>query len=188
MAVTWSDKDLGLKAIERELRRLAKTTVTAGVHGTGELGKDDKGQSVQVQQHLAGSPGSEPIDMPLLASIHEFGTDTIPERSFVRSGVDQGNKRIAKAYDKGVERICAGTGTAKNAGELLGVVAVGAIKMRIFDGIAPELAPATKKRRDKSKLTGKRLKSGNAEQTGYTPLLDSGQLAGSIAYQVEGVR
>jgi hypothetical protein len=188
MGATITDRDQGMKAIERELRRLARVVVTVGVHGTGEMGKDDRNKSVQVVDHVGASAGSEPIAMPQLAAIHEFGTDTIPERSFIRAGIDNGEKQLSKAYDKGVARICDAVGTAKNAGELLGVIAVGAIKRRIFDGIPPALATVTKKRRDTSKITGKRLKSNNASQGGYTPLVDTGQLAGSIAYQVDGGR
>lgn len=179
-AVKFSDRDLGMKSIRAELKRLARTVVTVGVHGTGESGKDQSGGKVTV-----GPRPGEDITMPQLAAVHEFGTDKIPERSFIRSGVDRDKTQIQRAYDVGYSGILDGSKTAQNAGALLGIVAVGAIKMRIFDGIAPQLAPATKKKRDKSKLTGKKLKSGNAEKTGYTPLLDTGQLAGSIAYQVD---
>ena len=185
MAVQWTDHDLGMKKIERELRRLAKVAVTVGVHGTGEIGKDDKDRTVRVDEHTGPGKNDEPIVMAQLAAIHEFGTDTIPERSFIRAGVDDAGRKLQQAYDTGYQRILDGKATAPDAGNLLGVIAVGAIKLKILEGLQPELAPATKKRRDKSKVTGKRLRSNNAVYTGYQPLLDSGQLEGSIAYQVE---
>ena len=147
----------------------------------GDPRKDDRKRSVTVQQHIG---AGEPIDMPTLAAVHEFGTAHVPERSFIRRGLDsESNGKIAKAYEVGVNRVAAGA-AAEDVANLMGVVATSAIKSTIYDGIPPELAPATKKRRDKSKVTGKRLKSGNSQRTGYTPLVDTGQLVGSIAYEV----
>lgn len=177
-----TDTDRGQRRIMTQMRALAREEITVGVHGTGATGRNERGQSVTVKDHT-GAEG--PIAMPQLAAIHEFGTAKIPERSFIRSAVDENKAKYQRAYNKGVEAILDGTGTAIAAANLVGVIMVGSIRTKIFDGIAPELAASTKKMRDKSKLTGKRLKSGNTTASGYTPLLDSGQLAGSLAYQTK---
>ena len=170
-----------------QLKRLRSSVVTVGVHGTGESGRDEKNRSVTVKQHV--EEGSPPIDMPMLAAIHEFGTDKIPERSFIRAGVDSAHKTFQRVYDEGMDAIAAGTGTAQKVANSIGVAATSAIKMTMFDGIAPELAPATKLARIRSTKKGRKL-NGDAlakEQAGtFKPLLHTGQLAASIAYEVKG--
>lgn len=175
--------------IRGQVERLRGMLVTVGVHGTGEHGRNERGAGVTVKQHV--EEGEKPIDMPMLAAVHEFGTDKIPERSFIRSGVDGARKTFAQVYDAGMEAIATGTGSAQKVADTIGVAATAAIKTTMFDGIAPELAPATKLARIRSTKKGRKLKGDAlAQELGgkFKPLLHTGQLAGSIAYEVKGAR
>jgi len=174
-----SDIHSKLDRVIAQLTALKRTEITIGVHGGGVTGKDERGKPETTPQKHEGTQ----MTMAHLATIHEFGTANIPERSFIRAGIDKGTPQLEKALNLGINRICEGTGDAVDAANLIGVIAVSQIKKVIADGISPSLAASTKKQRDKSKVTGKRLASGNASSTGYTPLRDSGQLIQSIVYK-----
>lgn len=104
-----------------------------------------------------------------VAAAHEFGTATIPQRSFIRATVDLRAGEIRAMQEKLAGQVLSGAISPETALERLGIFTQGLIQARIAEGIAPELAPATVARKGSSKQ-----------------LVDSGQLRSSITYQIEG--
>ena len=141
--------------IRGQVKRLRGMVVTVGVHGTGSHGRNERGGSVTVKQHDDDS--GKPIDMPMLAAIHEFGTDKIPERSFIRAGIDAGRNAIANAYDVGMAPLLTGEGSARRVCDLIGVSATSAIKGHVYSGLGPPLAESTKLARIAKTKTGRKV-------------------------------
>jgi hypothetical protein len=191
---TWTDNDREFRALQRRTKALGRMSITIGVHGVGTDGLfDAQGKPAETQDVLDDKGGKAEIDMPQLAAIHEFGTATIPERSFVRAGIDNGRVEIGRAADRAIEGVLDGSAkrtggagggmsAARAGAELVGMVAAGAIQDTIAKGIKPDLSDATKASRDR-KAEHVKVDNGIAPGT-YTPLRDSGQLIQSITYQV----
>lgn len=112
---------------------------------------------------------SEAIKVTLgqVALANEFGTKTIPQRSYIRSTFDQNYRkwsRLTEEFRKKVER---GDMTVERALGLVGEKIRGDIINTIVTLSEPPNSPATIARK----------KSSN-------PLVDQGQLKGSIQYEV----
>lgn len=229
--VKWTDNDAKMKMLERELKQFARVSVTVGVHGTGETGKNERGQYVTVEKPEGGKADAT---VAQIAAWQEFGTEKIPERSFLRAGIKEGMPEIIAAYDQMFGGVIDQKVTARQASNLIGVVATGQVRAKIFNGLKPELSVATRVarlRRTKagrglvnrgmkalrSAVNGGNSASGFARWTGgvgkhgrwvkskgknlkhqkalmaledalsdsFQPLRDTGQLVGSIAYQVD---
>lgn len=132
-------------------------------------------------------------DMLLIANVHEFGADIpvtdkmrgffrykfgislkpsttsikIPERSFIRSGLDNKGNKILADGEKLLEQVLDGNLSAKNYYELLGQVAAQSIQEFVRAGISPKNAGLTISQKGSS-----------------SPLIDTGQLLSSITYEV----
>ena len=106
-----------------------------------------------------------------VAAVHEFGAPAagIPQRSFIRGTVDEKLPEIHALQASQARRILTGNVTPEIAVEQIGMRVKGFIQQRISAGIEPPLADSTIERKN-----GK-----------TTPLIDTGQLRTSIAYQVE---
>ena len=142
-------RDRGANALLRTLKSIAPLTLNVGIL---EKGGDDHGNGLTVAD---------------VATFHEFGTATIPERSFIRAWYDESftaNKAAMRAVLAGVTR---GQYTLRQAFEQLGSLFVAQIQARIVAHIPPPLAESTIKAKGSS-----------------TPLIDTGQLKSSITYQV----
>ena len=101
-----------------------------------------------------------------IAAIHEFGLG-VPTRPFMRLTFEQRQRDIQK-LGRGLEkRILEGHMTVENALKVMGVAAVGFIRATIDAGMSPALHPRTIARKGSSK-----------------PLVDTGQLKGSITAEV----
>jgi len=130
-------------------------------------------------QEAAANHNNAKMTIAQLASVHEFGkvihhrdgrVTVIPERSFIRAGIDQFKEAIqrrATMVGTGVMLLKFDVDTAL---ELLGQYAVGVLKQRIADGLLPPNRPSTVARKRSSK-----------------PLIDKGQLRNAITYKAEGV-
>lgn len=116
-----------------------------------------------------GYADNEAVTTLMVAQWQEFGTldGRVPERSFIRAYVDENESRIREMQRRMLESVISGKRTEAAALELLGLKLVGEIQARISAGIAPPNAEATVKRK------------GSA-----TPLIDTGQLRGSITHRV----
>lgn len=129
------DRDRGLKALRRRVRRGARgRAITVGVH-SGEGGAPAAG---------GGTVGD-------VASIHEFGLGNVPERSFVRSWADAERSDNEAKLRRLAESIVRGSNTVENGLERLGLNFAASMQKRIQSGeIGPPLDPATVERKGSS--------------------------------------
>lgn len=143
--------DTAFRRLRGEWVDLANLTLMIGVIGPG-ASELEEGSSLTLAE---------------LALVHEYGTDTIPERSFMRSTLLARRGDLAALQAKVFKRILARELTARAAMELIGEQCVSWIRAAIVAGIDPPLATATILRKGSTK-----------------PLIDHGQLYRAISYQV----
>ena len=169
VSVEIEDRDLGWQRIQAQLRALAGSVVTIGVH-------DDAGKHADSNETVA-----------QIAAIHEYGApdEHIPQRSFLRSTFDESEDRFAVALQEGLGAVTAGTMPASTALARVGLMAQGAVRGKILRGIAPPLAPMTIEQREAKAAHGGGLQSMAGK---HTPLVDSGQMLASIVYKVRTAR
>jgi phage gpG-like protein len=158
-----TDKDKGWSELANKVLKLSTqgAYVQVGVLGAEAAANHNKAPGLTVAQ---------------IASVHEFGrvihtkrgVINIPERSFLRATIDIFHDAIQKRATMLATGAMLGKFSVGQSLALLGTYAVGVIKQRIADGIAPPNSPLTIARKRSSK-----------------PLIDSGQLRGSITYRVE---
>lgn len=115
------------------------------------------------------------FNMASLAATHEFGSKkrNIPERSFLRSGIDMNRAAISSVIEKVAREVSVGTIDPGVALERIGLLVVGLIRARIRQGIAPKLKPAT--------IAAKARIGGTNKDT---PLIRTGRLLNSITHVV----
>ncbi len=104
-----------------------------------------------------------------IATIHEFGNEHCPERSFLRAWFDENESKCRAAVVAMLEAVLAGKYTKDQALQLLGQRFVGEIQKRIANGIPPPNAPST-----------------IAQKGSDKPLIDTGQLRSAITYAIDG--
>lgn len=144
----------------RELRRRLRALGKVGAHvKVGVFGS-------------AGAHAGSGISMVEIAAVHEFGSPSIgvPSRSFIRAGILEKKEEMQKFLVALAKQVVTSQSRSAvtQALEKLGLWAQTAVKKKITGGdIPPPLAPATIARKGSSK-----------------PLVDTGQLVNSIAYQV----
>lgn len=140
------------REIQRKIGKMGESYVKVGVLA-------DKGGAAEI------APGFTLVDV---ANAHEFGTDTLPERSFLRRTVAEKQSEIAAFTAKLGEQIVAGRLTEVRALELLGAMTAGKVKEFIVSGaVTPDITDATKARKQSTKV-----------------LVDTGALVGVIAFEV----
>ena len=191
--------------IAKQLRELARKTVTIGVHDDADAraaeakvaakAKEDKAAAkaaaksgatpaatavapTETKAETAGYPIAE------LAAVHEFGTKDgrIPERSFLRAGLAKADEEIKlDLLGQIQDMIVTGAPSPHKIALRGGVLILGAVRKEISGGIAPALSEKTKARRDKKGSNSVGVAS-NVGQ--YTPLVDTGQLWQSLVVRV----
>jgi hypothetical protein len=109
-------------------------------------------------------------EMALIATYHEFGTENMPARPFLRSAFEVAQDQVAKRIEKALNSILKGTKTAVQAASLLGLFGVNLVKKRIRDSPswAEELSALTIALKGSTK-----------------PLIDTAQMLNSVTYVVE---
>lgn len=156
------DIDRGWKAIMRQADIAARRgpVVAVGVQGK-------EAQEIRDEEGV--------INGAVLAGVHEFGRQdkSIPARSFMRSTIDRMAPEIRKTQDRMFDLLLQGKLDAKKALGLLGQQIQQGMQKAIEDGLEPELAESTKKRRRQGDGSGV-----------FKPLLDTGQMKNSITYEV----
>jgi Fe2+ transport system protein FeoA len=154
LSIKTTSLDLGADAIIEEAANLKKQFVKVGVQaGSGTYKGKKRGRSAK---------------LVVIASTHEFGTKkagrnkniTIPERSFIRSTVDEKTNDWNRQAAGFIEGIKAGRETAKGLLQKMGMIIEADIKKKIKSNIPPPL---------KIRIGG-------------IPLWDTGQLINSIRY------
>lgn len=123
-------------------------------------------------QIRVGVLGSKPHDngsgqtVADIARYHEFGTDTIPERSFIRSTADKKKKEIEDLKREVARGVARGKFPMSKGIGMIGEEIVAKMQKTITDKIPPPLKAATERRKKSS-----------------TPLVDTGQLRQSITWE-----
>jgi hypothetical protein len=111
--------------------------------------------------------GDDAISMIELGTIHEFGTATIPERSFIRAWFDEQEPELRTKFAELMKSVVEGKRSKEDILELMGLYCVGQMQARMAAGIEPGNAPSTIARKGSS-----------------TPLIDTGVLRSSISHRV----
>jgi hypothetical protein len=132
-------------------------TITVGVHA------EEGGEA-----HRAANDTGAPLTNADVATFHEFGTSTIPQRSFIRAWYDEDQEFIRTTLQKQMGLVVAGKLTTEVASERIALAFEGAVKKRISRGIPPPLQPETIARKGSSRA-----------------LVDTGQLRASIRGRAE---
>ena len=143
-----------IKNFQKKIKGKEKAYVTIGVHP--DAGTYGDGTSV--------------VEVALW---NEYGTSTIPERSFIRSAIDQNTKLIEAWRLEMIENILTKDWSVKQALEAIGFRVQTLIQNKIKSNVPPPNAPSTlaQKRRD---------------GTGSNTLINTGLLLRSIGYKVYG--
>jgi len=122
MAVT--DRDLGWKAIKREVERAQRREVAVGI--------------------LQGSTDSEGTSIAEYATYNEFGTEDVPSRPFMAMSFDENVAAINSDFNRQSKRLVAGEVTADQALTIIGQKHAGRVQNTITGrNILPALAPST---------------------------------------------
>jgi hypothetical protein len=101
---------------------------------------------------------------------HEFGTEDIWERSFIRALIDERRRDISRLFERISKGMIDGKVSQRIGLGLAGQQVVSWIKARIRAHIPPPLTPSTIERKGSS-----------------TPLIDTSQLEGSLTHAVRGL-
>lgn len=122
MVVT--DRDLGWKAIKREVERAQRREVAVGI--------------------LQGSTDSEGTSIAEYATYNEFGTEDVPSRPFMAMSFDENVAAINSDFNRQSKRLVAGEVTAEQALTIIGQKHAGRVQNTITGrNILPALAPST---------------------------------------------
>jgi hypothetical protein len=151
VASSFKDRDRGYRALVRRVYGMKAPVITVGI--LSEAGKDTYEDGLTVLE---------------VAVFNEFGTDRIPERSFIRAWFDENEGRLRTALSRMTVSVIAGKRTKEQALELLAQACVGQIQKRIANGISPPNADSTIDRKGSDK-----------------PLVDTGQLRSALGYRVD---
>ncbi len=147
----------GIARIAADVRVMTKMAVSVGVHGdAGETegtegragahkGRDFKGRFVRRGVVYGGTAGREGTPIVVVAASNEFGTSDgrVPERSFIRSTVDEELPNLKLIRDRVVARVVEGTLRPRQAIGLLGAYLQGKIRAKIDSNVPPPNAPST---------------------------------------------
>lgn len=175
MSVKIFDIDKGWKRIKNEVKKMRNTYVQVGV-----LSK-------------AGDyPGKEAESLAEVATVNEFGSPKqgIPERPFMRQAFDRNRKNITNFLMILKSLILTGKYDTARSMKILGEWYVGKQKAIFTEGDFAPNAPATIAMAAKKAAIGraKLEKAGKFDFLSKTkekrPLIDTGRLRNSIAYEV----
>jgi phage gpG-like protein len=154
--------------VNRKAEKILDDFLNADIYvKVGVLDKPDN------NAHKASDPkkDGDGVTIGRVAAIHEFGTDTIPQRSFIRSTYEKEERNLANTFRR-LAKAEAKQSQPKleRFVEKVGVWFTGRVKKTFTNNNWPPLKDPTR---------GGRNKSGQA-----TPLVDTGQLRASIGYEV----
>lgn len=110
----------------------------------------------------------ESLTVAQIAAYNEFGTERTPERSFIRSTLDENRQKYIEQTKNLYRRCVLQQLTVGQALRLMGELIKADIQNKIVNGPFTANSPATIKRKGSSK-----------------PLIDTGQMRQSVTYQVK---
>lgn len=145
-----------------QLRELGATPkhVVVGVLGA-------KGAEKHRERDAEGNERPGENTVAEVAQWNHYGTSTIPARPFLTIAMQWHKAELRKTQARLAVGILQSKLTLDQALGLLGQAATNAVKQTIADGVSPDNAPATVHKKGSS-----------------TPLINTGQLRGSITYEV----
>lgn len=174
-AVKTTSRDLGEARIRAAIAEMKRTPqgphVKAGVLESAGEHKDAEGLTVAD-----------------VAVFNEFGTETIPERGFMRKAAAELVPIISELGPKLLAKYIEGKTTMDAALDVIGLKAVTVIKRTIRDWTSPPNAPSTirakARKAGRLKIAAAKGKGAEAEALAAynNPLEDTGQLRNSIDY------
>ena len=114
-------------------------------------------------------PYPDGTSLIMVAAVNEFGSadGLIPERSFMRSTVEEHKPDFKKFWSKNAAKLLTGEDTPRKVLSVLGQIAEGFVKSKIVDIKTPANASSTA-----------------ASKKSTNPLVDTGHLVQSIRYEV----
>jgi phage gpG-like protein len=118
-----------------------------------------------------GERGGKPITVAQVAAIHEFGSSDgrIPQRSFMGSTIDEKDRELQGVVAQLLRKVIGGELSEVRALGIVGQKVKDWFRAKITAGLKPALSPRTIARKGPGK---------------EKPLIDTGQLLGSITFQV----
>jgi len=160
-AATVTDLDLGFNAILEEVQLMVKKTVLIGI----QEGSKTQVQSKNGRRQKAG------ISIARYAAQNEFGTDKIPQRSFIRSSFDENLNIIVPFVAKELGYVVDQNQTAQRAFNRIGEILQGMVQTKIRKIMYPPNSRKTIEMKKSSK-----------------PLIDFGQMIAAVRYVVKNNR
>jgi len=161
------DKDKGWKRLQELSKRLAADDVhvRVGVLDDGRAGSEVRGEGITTGQ---------------LAVTMEFGTDTIPARSWVGLTFDRARAEVQADMQRLLGHLVDGKITVDKALNVLGAKYSAEVKNTVTQGeqIQPPNAPSTLAR----KMAKTRAGAANAART----LIDTGRMIGAVTWATFG--
>jgi len=128
------DRDLGWKAIKREMLKAKTLEVAVGI--------------------LEGSKNGEGFSIAEYAAVNEYGNDQTPERPFMRTAFDESKSKISQDMNRQGERMAFGQATARDALTIIGQRHASRIQNVITGrNFLPRLSPQTVKAKKGSEKT-----------------------------------
>lgn len=134
-----------------------------------KMGESGMSVTIGVQGKDAGAKKEGGLTNVQVASYHEFGTENIPQRSFIRSNDEKNKAQYKKVIAEIKDKIIFGQMKVDQGLGLLGEKVRADIQAGIRAGIEPALSEKTIKAKGSS-----------------VPLIDTGQLIQAITYDVKG--
>jgi hypothetical protein len=141
-------------------------------HGADALLRNATGPQLKVRVGVYGEKAAAAhgdTTTGLVAEVHEFGLGNSPERSYLRSTVDDNAAAIQEATRRLAREVLAGRMTQRAALDQLGLFIAGKVRLKIASNIPPPVTAETQRRKGPSKTTA---------------LINTGQLRGSIDSEV----
>ena len=168
------DRDLGWSALKETLRSMRGGDSYAKIGLLGE-------KAAAVEHQAEEKTTAEVMTNVVLAAIHEFGTEHVPERSFIRSTFDKNREEYLGIMRKLVSAIYDGKTSAQHVLNIIGMKMKWDMKNAILEGsgIPPPLAPSTIKKKQK-KGRWRKTPAKDAPR----PLVDTGRLVAAIDHAV----
>lgn len=150
--VSIEDKDLGWKNIVKALNETAEDPNSVAYVGYFADDEPRTEEQTRIQHQLEGTQYQQ-VSNAELAVIHEFGTDKIPERSFMRSTFDAKRDTYEALVEKMAPQVIDGKMKLKRLLSLVGMKMTADIKHAVKSGagIPPPLQPETVKRKGSSR-------------------------------------
>lgn len=150
--------DKRYRRVIKDLREVERSTVDVGFFKT-------------IARSGAELVDSDALDIAEIAAVNEFGSTkaNIPERSFMRTTVDEKRIKYKKVLSDLMGDILIGVKTVNNALDLFGIRVVGDIKRKITSIRVPPNAPSTIAQKP----------------GGNNPLIDTGRMRNAVTHKVK---